>query len=186
MQISLPLLNATDYVRAESVLGASLASVMRLPSRREAQIALHVAALRRVREAVEAGQVDDARAFLLVNFIATYLPLSDEERETLRVQLEQEGDPTMEATELTWAEQIFERGFQEGEQRGERRGEQRGEQRGSLLDMREAIRTMLRARFGAISPQLEAMRAGLTREEDLSAFINRAAVAQNEAELLDG
>lgn len=119
-----------------------------------------------MREAVEAGQVDDARAFLLVNFIATYLPLGGEERETLRVQLEQEGDPTMEATELTWAERMFE----QGEQRG----------------MREAARTMLRARFGAVSPQVETMLTGLSREEDLTAFIDRAAVAQNEAELLDG
>ncbi len=168
LQISLPLLDAEEYVRAESVLGAGLASVMRLPAGREAQIALHLASLRRVREALDAGQVDDARAFLLVNFIATYLPLSDEERERLRVQLEQEGDSTMEATELTWAERV----------------EQRGEQRGNLLGMREAIRQMLRVRLGSVSPELESALAGMTREEELTTFIERAAVARSEAELL--
>jgi len=120
--------------------------------------------LRRVREALDAGQVDDARAFLLVNFIATYLPLSDEEREDLRVQLEQRGDSTMEATELTWAERV--------------------EQRGSLLGMREAIRQMLRVRLGSVSPELESALAGMTREEELTTFIERAAVARSEAELL--
>ncbi len=164
LQISLPLLDSTEYVGAESVLGAGLASVMRLPARREAQIALHLASLRRVREALDTGQVDDARAFLLVNFIATYLPLNDAEREELRVQLEQEGDSTMETTELTWAERMFE----QGEQRG----------------MRAAIRQLLRARFGSVSPEAEATLAGLTREEDLTAFIGRAAVARSEAELL--
>jgi len=164
LQISLPLLDAEEYVRAESVLCAGLASVMGLPARREAQIALHLASLRRVREALDAGQVDDARAFLLVNFIATYLPLSDEERERLRVQLEQEGDSTMEATELTWAERV--------------------EQRGSLLGMREAIRQMLRVRLGSVSPELESALAGMTREEELTTFIERAAVARSEAELL--
>ncbi len=164
LQISLPLLEATEYVQADSLLGAGLASVMRVPTAREAQIALHLAALRRVRAAVEAGQVDAARAFLLVNLIATYLPLSDEERGALRVQLEQQGDTTMQATELTWAEQIFE----QGEQRG----------------MREAARTMLRARFGAVAPEIEAVLAGLTREDELAAFIERAAVAHSASELI--
>ena len=41
LQISLPLLNAEDYVRVESALGAGLASVMRLPPDRTDQIALH-------------------------------------------------------------------------------------------------------------------------------------------------
>jgi len=168
LQISLPLLDAAEYVRAESVLGAGLASVMRLPARREAQIALHLASLRRVREALDAGQVDDARAFLLVNFIATYLPLSDEEQDTLRVQLQQEGDATMEATELTWAERMFEQ----------------GEQRGNVLGMREAIRQMLRARLGSVSSEMEAALTGMTREEELAAFIERAAVAGSETELL--
>lgn len=33
---------------------------------------VHLAGLRRVRAALEAGQVDEARAYLLVNLIATY------------------------------------------------------------------------------------------------------------------
>jgi hypothetical protein len=51
-----------------------------------------------VHDAERGGEVDAARAFLLVNLVATYLPLTDEERDALRVQLEQEGDVTMEAT----------------------------------------------------------------------------------------
>lgn len=58
LQISLPLLDATAYAQAGSVLGAALAVLMRLPAEREAQIGVHLAGLRRVREALEAGQVD--------------------------------------------------------------------------------------------------------------------------------
>ena len=59
-----------------------------------------------VLDAERGGEVDAAGAFLLGNLVVTYLPLTDEEREALRVQLEQKGDVTMEATELTWADQI--------------------------------------------------------------------------------
>src|SRR5579875_169098 len=56
LQISLPKLSAESFVSAPSPLGAGLASLMRPPARgREAQIALHVACLRRIREASESG-----------------------------------------------------------------------------------------------------------------------------------
>lgn len=118
LQISLPRLEATDYVRAESVLGAGLASAMHVPSGRSAQIALHLAGLRRVHQARLSSEIDEARAFLLVNLIATYLPLSEREREELRVQLQQEGDPAMEATELTWADQVYQRAARKGACKG--------------------------------------------------------------------
>ena len=164
LQISLPRLEATHFVQAESVLGAGLASVMHVPADRVAQIALHLACLRRVYEARVAGEIDDARAFLLVNLIATYLPLSARERDELRVQLQQKGDPTMEATELTWAEQVFEEGRVHG--------------------LREAIRRLARARFGRVAPDLEARLVTMTREEELIAFVERVGVAHGEADLL--
>jgi hypothetical protein len=60
LQISLPLLRAEDYVQAEQVLGAGLASVMRLPRDRQAQIQLHLACLRRVHDAERGGAVNAA------------------------------------------------------------------------------------------------------------------------------
>ena len=48
-------------------------------------MALHLACLRRIRQAQEAGEIDEARAFLLVNMVATYLPLRDAERQALQV-----------------------------------------------------------------------------------------------------
>src|SRR5438105_15647825 len=86
---------------------------------------------------------DEARAFLLVNMVATYLPLREEERQALQVQLSQEGDPTLEATELTWADQVFLRGREEGRQEG------------AVQATREAIRRVVRAHFGSVPPALE-------------------------------
>jgi hypothetical protein len=160
LQISLPLLRAEDYVQAEQVLGAGLASVMRLPRDRQAQIRLHLACLRRVHDAERSGQVNAARTFLLVNLVATYLPLTDEEREALRVQLSQEGDVTMEATELTWADRI------------------------SLRARREYVRRAIQLRFGRVSPEVDALVEATETEEGLTALFDRAVVAQTEDELL--
>jgi hypothetical protein len=55
LHISLPLLRAEDYVQAEQVLGAGLASVMRLPGDRQAQIRLRLACLRRLHDAERGG-----------------------------------------------------------------------------------------------------------------------------------
>ncbi len=74
----------------------------------------------------------------------------------------------MEATELTWAEQIERQGVMEG----------------SLGGLRAAARRVVTTRFGRVTPEVEAALAAMTREDDLSAFIDRAVVAANEADLL--
>jgi hypothetical protein len=82
--------------------------------------------------------------------------------------LSQEGDPTLEATELTWADQWFLRGHQEG----------------VVLAMREGIRRVVRARFGSVPPALEAALGAMTREQELAALFDRALKAQRVDELV--
>jgi hypothetical protein len=161
LQISLPRLEAEEYVQGPSVLGAALATVMHLPRRRAAQIALHVACLRRVRLAQEGGEIDEARAFMLVNLIATYLPLTAEERGRVQVELRAEGDATMEATELTWADQIFERGLQQGVQQG----------------LQQAILRVLVRRFGDSSSSVVERLAGVHDPPQLEALLDAAMFA---------
>ncbi len=176
LRISLPRLDAVEYARTGGALGAALAVVMRLPRGREAQIGVHLAGLRRVREALEAGQVDAARAFLLVNLIATYLPLSSNERSALQVQLEQQGDTTLEATELTWADQMILQGRELG------REEAREEARAEAL--RETILRAARLRFGDVSPALEQAVGAMTGEDALLSLFDRTLRAGSEVELL--
>jgi len=135
--------------------------------------------LRRIRQAQEAGEIDEARAFLLVNMVATYLPLRDGERQALQVELQQKGDPTLEATELTWADQVFLRGRQEGREEGR----QEGRQEGAVQATREAIRRVVRAHFGSVPPALETALQAMTQEEELAALFDRALHAQPVDEL---
>jgi hypothetical protein len=162
LQISLPLLRAEEYVRGQNLLGVGLASVMRLPRGRTARITLYLTCLRRLLDAQRAGDLDAARAFLLGNVVETYNSFSDAERDALRVQLEQEGDTTMEATELTWADRI------------------------ALRTMRKATKELVRIRFGGVSPDVEARIDAAQSEEDLDALFRRAAVAQAETDVMQG
>ena len=149
---------------AATPLGAGLAAVMRPATRgRAGRIAPHRACLRRIREAVEAGQVDEARAFLLVNMVATYLSLSPAEEQRLRAQMSKEGDTTMEATELTWADRILLRGREEGQ--------------------RADIREVALARFGSVPPSLEQRLAAATDDQELRALIRLVSTVASPADL---
>jgi len=155
LQISLPRLPADDYL-TKGPLAAGLASLMRPAAKgRAARIALHLACLRGVQQAAEAGELDDARMELLVNMIATYLPLSATERNELRVQLQRGGDTTMEATELTWADRILLRGRTQGRQEGVAEGCQEG-----LRVARHAVLALLTKQVGPLPPSVG---AGLDR-----------------------
>ena len=78
----------------------------------------------------------------------------------------------MEATELTWADQVFLRGREEGRQEG------------AVLTMREDIQRVVRARFGSVPSTLEAALQAMTREDELAALFERALHAQTVDELL--
>jgi len=142
---------------------------------RAGRIALHRACLRRIREAVETGQVDEARAFLLVNMVATYLSLSPAEEQRLRAQMSKEGDTTMEATELTWADRILLRGREEGQRAGREEGQRAGQ--------RATIREAALARFGSVPPSLEQRLAAATDDQELRALIRLVSTAATPADL---
>jgi hypothetical protein len=117
-----------------------------------------------VLDAERGGEVDAARAYLLANLVETYLPLSVEEREELRVQLQQEDDTGMETTALEWAQQLF--------------------RDNSLRTRREDVRRAIQLRFGRVLPEVDALVEATATEDGLTALFDRAVVAQNEDELL--
>ncbi|MDQ2828512.1 MAG: Rpn family recombination-promoting nuclease/putative transposase [Chloroflexota bacterium] len=164
LQISLPLLQAEDYVRGQNLLGVGLASVMRLPRSRKGRIDLYLACLRRLIDAELDGNLDAARAFLLGNVVETYNSFSDEERDALRVQLEQEGDMIMDVTELTWADRIA--------------------LRTALQTMRKDIRQLMQIRFGRVLPEVEARINSAESEEELEALFRHVAMTHTEDDLV--
>lgn len=137
---------------------------MRLPSARVARVALLRDALKRIAGAKQAGELDEARAFLLWNLIETYFRRSVEDRKELRVQLDQEEDASMEATDLTWAGAI--------------------DLEATLRTQRKAIREVVQYKFGQVSPAVQAVINGTDAEEELDALFKRALAAQTEQDFL--
>ncbi len=101
---------------------------------------------------------------MLGNLIETYLPLSAREREELRVQWEQEGDMTMEATQLTWADELM--------------------LRNELQTKRKDIKDVIAFKFGEVPSDVDAAIDSATTEQELTALFQRAAVARTQDDLL--
>ncbi len=158
LQISLPRLPADDYLQ-RGPLAAGLASLMRPAAKgRAARIALYIACLRGVQRAVDAGELDDARQFMLFNLIFTYLHLNAQERDAARVQLRQEGDTTVEATELTWADRMLLQGREQGIEQG----------------LRQAVLRVLVKQFGALPLSIGARLEQIGDAQRLEALLDVA------------
>lgn len=151
-------------MQAEQVLGAGLASVMRLPADRPAQIALYRACLRRVFEAERSGAVDEARAFLLSNLVVTYLPLTTSEQDTLRIEWGEEDNAMMDlpadVSLLDWAQQLF--------------------RDNSLRTRRSDIRRLVQLKFGRLSPEIDTLIEGVDSEDAANRLFDRVFAAQDE------
>jgi len=136
-QVGLRGLAAEEYLATASALAPILASLMRPGS--TGKVGLKVAIAERLR----ASGLDEARLYLAVNFMETYLELDMAEQDLYRARLQAEGATTvdtMDVTQLTWADKILLRGREEGELQATRR-----------VALRQA-----RARFGVLPVDLEA------------------------------
>jgi len=134
-------------------------------ARRSRSIWLLRRALRRIRDARQNDEVDDVRAFFLGNAILSYFDAHAEDREELRVQLDQEGEgELMQATDLTWAGRI--------------------DLEATLRTMRENIGDIIIARFGQVSPDVQLLIDGTRDEGQMKVLLRRAATVEVESELL--
>jgi hypothetical protein len=106
---------------------------------------LKIALIRRV----QASTIDRARISLIVNVIETFLQLTPEEQRAFREQLRVEGDETVEATELTWADEMMQRGREQARREMAIQAEEIREQ-GVLDAKREVALRMLGGRFGGL------------------------------------
>ena len=140
-QVGLRGLAAEEYLATASALAPILASLMRPGS--TGKVGLKVALAERLR----ASGLDEARLYLAVNFMETYLELDTAEQDLYRARLQAEGATTvdtMDVTQLTWADKILLRGREEGREEGELQATRR-------VALRQA-----RARFGVLPVELEA------------------------------
>jgi hypothetical protein len=137
-RIPLGALNAEDYLKAEPVLGAALASLMHAqPGDR---VDLRLAALERIAN----SGLDEARQYLLVNFVETYLTFNEDEQAVYEGLLDEGGHMAVQALEMTRGERLREEGREEGREAG------------ALATKREMLLDVLRLRFGAVPEPLAA------------------------------
>lgn len=119
--------------------------------------------MRRLLEAAQAGEVNQATTRLLGALIDTYLPVNVEDRVALRVQLEAQGQGgeamAIETTELTWRDQV------------------------ELEATRKNIRRALHVRFGHVAPEVEELIANTAADTDLDALFDRVLLARSESDV---
>ncbi len=100
-RIPLGALSAENYLTAEPVLGRRPGcSLMHAQS--GDRVDLRLASLERIAN----SGLDAARQYLLMNFVETYLTLSEDEQAAYKGRLGQGGHMAVEALEMTWGERL--------------------------------------------------------------------------------
>jgi len=154
-RIELPSLPAENYTAGASLLGVALAALMRPGPGGRAE--LKIAIVRRLRE----SDLDEARLFLLVNVVKTYLTLDEAEQVDYRARLQQEkGGEDVEATELTWADRI------------------------AMRTRREDVKQVIELKFGRVSPEIAALIDTADTAASMTALLARVVAAETEEQLL--
>jgi predicted transposase/invertase (TIGR01784 family) len=154
-RIPLQALVAEEYLAADTPLGTALAALMR--PRSGDRVDLRLAVLERLAR----GDIDEARQYLLVNLVETYLELNDAEQARYKQRLTTERRSAVETLELTWGE----RKVQEGREQGLAEG--------LLQARRTAVLDVLRMRFGDV-PETLALRVTQSHDEELTRLLRQA------------
>ena len=146
--VGLPDLSADDYRDSENILASGLSALMRVSALGKA--VQKEWSLRRVAQSAE----NEARKFLLVNVIESYLPLAGPEA------------------------QEFERLTQQPEAQGVREMisiyEERGIEKGIAIGERNSLLKVLRRKFGELPQTVTAHIEAIASEEELDALFDRA------------
>jgi hypothetical protein len=165
---------AADYLKRPEPLAWALAALMRHRGLSAAQHRL--ACLR----PAAAAKIDDARKFLLLNFVETYVQLDDSEQEEyetlLRDERNREVATMAELTLTTNADRLAKKSYVEGLEEGKREGRelgvlegrQRGQREGREQGQRELLLHLLARRFGPLPEAARQRLQALTSPEELS------------------
>jgi len=161
-------LSAEDYLALPSLLGVALAALMRPPG--DDKVELKVAILQRL----AASGLDEARLFLLVNFVESYLPLEGMEAATYQTRLQEEENTTVQTLELTWADRLRQEGLEQGVAQGVVQG--------TLQAKQEMLLDLTRTRFGAVPADL-AERVATADDRLLTRMLRQVVQAQRPEEI---
>jgi hypothetical protein len=160
LAVTLRALDAAAYLAQAPALAGALAARMHPaagtpPSRHK------LACLRRIMDG--SGVERDETRQLLANVVETYLPLAGQDAEQFDQLMEQPENEHLRHDMKTWSEQQQDI------------GEARGKALGALDEARAAVLRVLRARFGAVPPELAARIQAMDDLAALEALLTRAA-----------
>jgi hypothetical protein len=179
--VALAGLDAEEYVE-KGPLAVGLSALMRW-GRRWDEAQRHAGLIRRVR----ASGLEEAAQFLLINLIKTYLPIPEGALGRYRRLISRKEYREVQEVELSWAERLREQGREQGREVGREEGHEEGLQEGVVRGKRDTLKRLLAARFGPISPIVEARIAALSSGEELDRCLDRVLTAGSIEDLhLDG
>ncbi len=153
--VALAHLPARKYAES-SPLGAALAALMRRGKASE-RLTLRARMLNRA----VAGELEEARQYLLVNVIETYFELSVDERERFRRLVERKEYREVQDVELTWGDRLRKEGIEKGIVQGKR----------------ETLKRQLANKFGPLAKELEVRIDGISSTEELDRYLDRVLTA---------
>jgi len=156
---------AAEYLDRPEALAAALAALMdpadlSLPEHR-------IECLRRVGRA----GVDDARRFLLMNIVETYVQLDEPALEEYHRLLAAEPNEEVRAMEMTWADTL------------KAEGEAKGMEKGRVEGMRTLVADLLERRFGPPSEETKSRLGAIDSADELTRLFQRALEAESLGEI---
>jgi hypothetical protein len=138
--------------------GGEAAALAVLADRRGADLA---AVKARSLQTIGRSRLDEARQWLLVNFVQAYLPLREHERQRYLELLAREGHEMARQVQTTWGDSVREEGRLEG----------------LASTMKQMILRALRARFPSVPEELAQQIEAVQDEQVLDRLFDRAVAA---------
>lgn len=151
--------SAGEYLKRPEPLAWALASLMR-PEGLGGRGELAMKCLRRITAAAE---LDEARRFLLLNFVGTYVKLDDRAARDYEALVHMPENQEVEAMMMTWADEIKAEGRVQG--------------------MRDMVLHLLTQRFGTPSEKARRSISAITSSQELTRLAERLAQVDSAEEL---
>ena len=136
---------AEDHIARPTPLGWALAALM--ISKRWDRVEHKIECLRRLADA----DLDEARRFLLLNIIETYLDLTKQDQQRYNRELAHQPNEEVKAMQLTWEQKHYFRGREEGLSEGREEGIAEGREEGRIVGSKETLIRQIEHRLGPLS-----------------------------------
>ena len=171
--IGLPGLPAFDYLRGESILGATLAGLMGAPKAQRVDVG--VEAVRRI----GGSSLTDNQKALLGDCVETYIDLPDAELARFRDIINANATGRVKPVNKTRVQIAREEGVEEGTEIGKEIGKEIGIEEGDRRARRAMLTELLEARFGPVPEEVATRVAAEADTDALRRWLRAAGTAES-------